>query len=428
VVFGRNQKMKIAVLSKSDSSSGGASRIATELVDQLLGSAHFTDHWTARQYLPSDHPLRPLYGDRLVVNIAIRLGHTLLRKAGAPELWPIERLNPALSTLRGYDIVHVHDISNSLAVQSLAWLAQHRPVIWTLHDCSPFTGGCLYPLDCVRFRNHCGQCPQKGAWPLRGLLDMTAAMHARKRRFASSTRFTAVAPSQWMANLAESSGFFPRPLVISNGIDLDVFRPMDKYQARQQLNLPIDRVLIAICANDLNEIRKGMRSALAVVREAQEIAPVVLMIGRQVATLKQEFPDLEIITSGLIMNRTDMARWYSAADLMLFCSLADNQPLTVMEAMACGTPVVGFETGGVPEIVDHGKNGWLVPTGEVANLAMRIIDILADRVRLRRWSEAAAIKAASEFGWERCLAAHIALYRSLLTGDQSLDKKSGATR
>ena len=263
--------MKIAVLSKSDASGGGASRVATELVDRLLASGYLADHWTARQYAPTHHPLKRLYGDRSLIDVTIRIGHAVLRRIGAPELWPVERFNSSLMALRSYDIVHVHDISNALAVQTLMWLARFRPLVWTLHDCSPFTGGCLYPLDCLRFQDHCGHCPQKGTWPLRGWLDMTAAMHAHKRSFAASTRFTAIAPSQWMVNLAESSGFFPRPSMISNGIDLDVFRPLDKYQARRQLDLPQNRVLIAICSNDLNEIRKGVRSALEIARAAQAI-------------------------------------------------------------------------------------------------------------------------------------------------------------
>lgn len=409
--------MRVAVISKADASGGGASRIATELVDQLLAAGYRADHWTARQYSPTGHPLRPLYGDRSVVNIPIRAGHTLLRKAGAPELWPIERLNPSLLALLSYDILHAHDITNALSVQTLGWLARHRPLVWTLHDCSPFTGGCLYPLDCVSYREHCGRCPQQGIWPLQGLVDFTEPMLARKRRFAATTRFTALAPSGWMADLAESSSFFPRPQIVSNGIDLSVFRPVAKDQARWQLDLPKDRPLIAICSSDLGDARKGTRIAFDLARAARDYSPLVLAIGRRDATLHQEFSGLEIRSSGFLTDRSTLALWYSAADLMLFCSLADNQPLTVMEAMACGTPVVGFATGGMPELVDQNENGWLASTGGVAALSTQILDILGDRERLRRWSEAAAAKAAREFGWERCLAAHVTLYQALLSGN-----------
>lgn len=424
MVVCNDQRMRIAVLSKADASGGGASRIATELVDQLLAAGYHADHWTARQYSPADHRLHPLYGNQSVRNIAIRFGHLLLRKVGAPELWPIERLNPALSALRSYDILHAHDITNALAVQTLAWLARYRPLVWTLHDCSPFTGGCLNPQTCVRFRDHCGRCPQQGIWPLQGLFDFTAPMLARKRRFAATTRFTPLAPSGWMADLAASSGFFPRPRVVSNGIDLSVFRPIPKDQARQRLDLPKDRPLIAICSSHLGDVRKGTRIAFDLARTARDCSPLVLAIGRRDATIQQDFSALDTRFSSYLTDRAILALWCSAADLMLYCSLADNQPLTVMEAMACGTPVIGFATGGIPELVDQDENGWLAPTGDVPALSKQILDILGDRGRLQRWSEAAAAKAAREFGWERSLAAHIALYQSLLGVNRSTGNTS----
>ncbi len=349
-----------------------------------------------------------------MVNSAVRAGHSLLRALGVPEGLAVEQINPDLVDLRDCDVIHVHDISNALAVDTLAWLARFRPLVWTLHDCSPFTGGCLHPMACLRFRARCGHCPGRGIWPLVGLFDGTPWMLAQKRRFARQARFVALAPSRWMADMAENSGFFPRPIVVSNGIDLGTFRPVPKDEARRRLGLPSGRLVLAVCSGDLFDTRKGIRQALAVARCAHVRAPLVLAIGTPSPAIVAELPDIDIHFTGFINDRTMLAVHYAAADLLLYCSYADNQPLTVMEAMACGTPVVGFATGGIPELVDHLENGFLVPTGDIAGLEREILAILGATTRLGEWSAAAAAKAQRLFGWGRCLAAHLDLYQSLI--------------
>lgn len=411
--------MKITVLSKADERGGGASRIASELVDHLLAAGRMAEHWVGRCYGEVGHPVRKLYGERRAIDILIRLGHLALRKAGAPELLAVERLNPALAGLLSADVIHAHDITNTVAVQTLRWLARHRPLVWTLHDCSPFTGGCLYPIGCERYRACCGQCPEWGQWPLVGAFDFTASLLRQKRRFTLSASFVPIAPSQWMADMAAESGFFPRPRVISNGIDLQTFRPEPKAAARRRLGWRTDRPVLAVCSGDLDDPRKGIRQALGVARAARVHDPLVLVIGRRTDAIIADFPDLDLFFTGFVTDRAALASYYCTADLLLFCSYADNQPLTVMESMACGTPVVGFATGGIPELVDHLENGLLVPTGDTAALEREMTTLLEAKTKLREWSAAAAEKAQRLFGWERCLAVHLDLYESLIeSGDR----------
>lgn len=405
--------MKLAVISKADSSGGGASRVATELVDHLLDAGADVCHWAARRYGEASHPIRRVYGDRPVVDYAVRLGHTLLRKIGAPELLPWERLNPGLRALLGADLIHVHDITNALAVDTLGWLARQRPLVWTLHDCSPFTGGCLFPRGCTAFQRRCGQCPEHGVWPLEGWFDLTGLLLAQRRRVLRQTRLWPVAPSRWMADMAARSGLLPPVTVIGNGIDLDSFRPSGKAAARRALGIDPQRTVLAICAGALADTRKGVPEALTVARAAAAYRPLVLAIGRPAPALAKAFPDLDLHFSGFVTDRRTLATNYAAADALLYPSSADNQPLTVMEAMACGTPVLGFDYGGIPELVRQDEHGWLVPTGAVDALVQATMGALADPNRLRRWGAAAAQRARQEFGWDRCLAAHLALYRSL---------------
>lgn len=265
---------------------------------------------------------------------------------------------------------------------------------------------------CLRSQDDRGHCPELGAWPLEEPLDLTGFLLAQRRRVLRGARLWPLARSRWMADMAASSWLLPPARVISNGIDLSQFRPIGKAAARRALGISPERRVLGICAGALADNRKGARKTLTVARAAASHQPLVLAIGRPAPGLQQAFPDLDPRFTGFLTDREALARSYSAADALLFPSSADNQPLTVMEAMACGTPVLGFATVGIPELFAQDEQGWLVRTGDLTALTDATLLALADPPRLRRWS--AAERARREFGWGRCLTAHLALYRSLL--------------
>lgn len=402
--------MKIAIISKSDHLGGGASRVATELADLLLQSKHTVAHWVARSKGHVNHRVYQLYGENQTLRYGIGIGHFMLRKLGAPELIPIERLNPCIQDLLKADLIHVHDITSAVSIKTLTWLAAQKPVVWTLHDCSPFTGGCIYPLDCDKFIHSCGNCPHHDEWPLNGLFDFTRILHAQKKYFAINSNFTTLAPSKWMADMAESSCFFPRPEIISNGIDLATFRPLSKRHLKERLGIDPNRPVIIICASNLADKRKGVQKALEVLHWSKKLNPFILAIGNVQPAIKHALVDFDVTFTGFLQTRLELARWYSAGDALLFFTSADNQPLTVMEAMACGTPIIGFDSGGMPELVSHLDNGYLIKREDFPCLKNNICEILSDRSALLRWSNNAALRASESFGYDKFLQAHLGVY------------------
>jgi glycosyltransferase involved in cell wall biosynthesis len=409
--------MKIAIVSKSGVTGGGASRIASELAgllgEQGILAGHYLVHYPGA--LPAD--THRMYGGNKVMRRSVYYAHRAFQKLGAPEAVPFELLSSVTrNKLLEADLIHVHDISDALSPLTLRWLAARKPLVWTLHDCSPFTAGCINPLSCEKFRSTagCHACPQHGTWPFHGLFDMTPLLQKQKRKFAMHSTFTGIAPCEWMADMAGSTSFFPRPRVISNGINLSVFKPTLKAEARGAMGIPTGRLVLAVCCSDLKDERKGMRVALEVLRTVRHLNPLVLAIGKASAEVQAELDGLEVRFTGYIRDREELARAYSAADALVYCVLADNQPLTVMEALACGTPVLGFATGGIPELVSSGVDGYLVPTGDHIGLAKALPGILEERATLALWSKRSADKAVEKFGYDRFLSAHVELYKELL--------------
>jgi glycosyltransferase involved in cell wall biosynthesis len=194
-----------------------------------------------------------------------------------------------------------------------------------------------------------------------------------------ASRLIAVSPSEWLAREARRSTLFRdfEVRVIPNGIDLHEFRPMDRNDARRRLNLPIDARIVLFVADLIADRRKGLRLLLKAFWEIRDIPGLLLVtLGRG------DYEGIALHASrhlGSLNDSEDLRAAYSAADAFAMPSLQDNLPNTILESMACGTPVVGFAAGGVSEAVLDGKTGLLAPTGNVGALAAALRCILDDR-------------------------------------------------
>lgn len=401
--------MQIAQISKADAFGGGASRVAEELSQLFRANGYVSHHWASWAGKGYDHrSVFPLYGR---FSREIRLAHMLVKKFGFPELIPFE-LAPLLRNNRiyNYDVVHFHDLSSAISPLTLRWLARKRPVIWTIHDCSPFTGGCLYPMDCEKFKSGCGSCPQIGQWPIDSYLDFTKITHRVKRSLHAQGSVVTVTPSQWMSDMAHSSGLFSEPpVVIPNGVDTQLYKPYDKKIARNDLGLPSDRRIILLSAGNLLDERKGTKYALEALSEIKDLAPFLLVVGLVDDNARKLLDKFDYHATGYIGDPARLALVYSAADLFLFCSLADNQPLVILETMAAGTPMVGFSTGGIPEMVEQDRSGYLVSQRDVPSLIGAIRRAFEGK-RLSEWARRARERAVSIYSFDRLLENHLALY------------------
>ena len=243
------------------------------------------------------------------------------------------------------------------------------PVVWTLHDAWPFTGGCHYPGECNRFRSGCGTCPQLGStyshdlsyWNLRAKRSHTAAVDHW------------ISPSKWLGKLAVSGGICTanQMSIVPNGVDGGVFRPNEYSPLRRKLNLESDVLILVAGAADLTEPRKGARLLPAVLQKIRQTINrkfVLVTFGgksRESAGIDGE----GIVSLGQLPREDMIVDVLSGSDLLLMPSLQDNLPNIAVEAQACGCPVVGFDSGGLNEIVESGSTGLLAPLCAPGDLA-----------------------------------------------------------
>lgn len=311
------------------------------------------------------------------------------------------------------DLIHLHWLGAGFCrIESLTRFT--APLIWTLHDSWPFTGGCHVPGSCERYRERCGACPVLGSSRDR---DLSRWTWRRKERAWRDLTLTLVAPSRWMADRARASALFRerRIEVIPNGIDTEIFRPLDKGAARRHLGLPPERPVILFGAvNALDDPNKGwtlLRPALELVARERPEAVAVVFGGLAPTTPP---PGLETVYLGRLEDDSALVAAYAAADVFVAPSLQESFCQTLLEAMACGTPTVAFRATGPLDLIEHGRSGYLAEPYEVADLANGLLWVLEDEGRRAALSGRARAKAVDEFALEAVASRYAQLYRELL--------------
>lgn len=278
------------------------------------------------------------------------------------------------------DVIHLHWVNQGML--SLADLRRilrsGKPVVWTLHDMWPFTGICHYAGDCDRYATHCHDCPLLYGGGSRK--DLSFRTFERKRKLYEGTRVTFVACSRWLGSLAGRSGLTRGQAVVHvpNAINTNLFKPRDRRTARERCRLPLDRKLLLFGSVKITDKRKGIDYLVAACRRVAETAPGlsrrlgVVVFGGEAEAYTTLFP-FPVYSMDYVASEKELVDIYNAVDLYVTPSLQDNLPNTIVEAMACGIPCVGFDVGGIPEMIDHLHNGYVAE--------YRSADDLADGIR-----------------------------------------------
>jgi glycosyltransferase involved in cell wall biosynthesis len=288
------------------------------------------------------------------------------------------------SIIKNADVIHLHWIHQGfLSLSSIKKLGKlNKPIVWTMHDMWAFTGGCHYSRGCENFRTECQCCPYlRKPSPH----DLSNETWRRKLELLSSLNITFVGCSNWIKELAKNSSLLKNFRVenIPNPIDSELFKPIGKTVARKKTNLPLEKKIILFGAMDVQDKRKGFEYLekslkLLLSQDPESIHTTeVLLIGKSNIDLSQLIP-YKVNQLGIIHSSEDMALAYSAADVFVLPSLEDNLPNMIMEAMSCGTPIVAFNTGGIPEMIDHKKTGFLADYKNEESLAEGIQFILSN--------------------------------------------------
>ena len=276
------------------------------------------------------------------------------------------------------DIIHLHWINQGFlslnGIQKI--LSSGKPVVWTMHDIWPATAICHYARGCCRYQNKCESCP---LLPRRSVSDLSAALWRRKNEILRKYHISFVACSRWLEGEAKKSALLKGQRVtnIPNPINSHVFCPSDKQQAREALGLPLDKHVILFVSQRVTDKRKGLDYLVeAVNRMAVQDASLkdntaIAVLGGHSEEVADLLP-LPVFPLGYVSDESKIVKVYNAADVFVLPSLEDNLPNTIMEAMACGVPCVGFNIGGIPEMIGHLKSGYVAKAADADDLARGI--------------------------------------------------------
>ncbi len=374
--------MKVLIISTYDT-GGGAAIAATRLMHAFQSAGHDVN-MAVRTRQGNDPAIFPVgshtgnrvrfYWERGVIYLHNRLSRHYL--------FDVSIANSGVSVtdlpeFRSADVIHLHWINQGmLSLEEVGKIvASGKKVVWTMHDMWAFTGICHHAAGCTRYETSCGNCPYLVAGSPN---DLSLKLFRKKQRAYAKGKITFVACSRWLRELAEKSPLtWGHEVVdIPNPIDTEVYFPMDKAMLRDKMCLPQKKKIVLFAAAKASDPRKGLEYLIQASHTlAQERDDLFFLIaGTESEAILNRLP-LPARSMGYIPPER-MPELYSAADLYITPSLQENLPNTIMEAMACGTPCVGFHIGGIPEMIDNGVNGYVAEYRNGDDLARGVAEVL----------------------------------------------------
>jgi glycosyltransferase involved in cell wall biosynthesis len=325
------------------------------------------------------------------------------------------------------DILHCHNLHGGyFDLRALAYLSHQTPTVLTLHDAWLLSGHCAHSFDCERWKTGCGNCPDLSIYPAIRR-DATAYNWQRKADVYKKSQLYVVTPCQWLMNKVDQSMLksgIVASKVIPNGVDLTIFHPADRAETREELGLPQDVTILLFAANGIRKnIWKDYNTLQSALKEISKTRAKILCIALGETTPPEHIGDVEIRFVPYQKDPQKVARYYQAADLYVHPTRADTFPNTVLEALACGTPVVASAVGGIPEQVVEEQTGFLVPVGDAHAMAERVLELLADKELRREMGERAADAAIRRFGLERMIEEYLTFYQQSLKQTDSIRRE-----
>jgi len=324
---------------------------------------------------------------------------------------------PQHSFYKETDIINFHNLHtgyfNYLAISKLT---ETKPAIFTLHDMWSFTGHCAYSYNCDRWTIGCGKCPYPDTYPTIKY-DNTSLEWKLKDWVYSKSRLTIVTPSKWLSEQAKKSMLNRFPIHhIPYGIDTEAYQPIDAEKCRDILGIAPNKKVLMFGAESLKDSRKGadlLVKALQNLPEAlkSEILLLTLGNGSEKTTDLVAIPTLNL---GYVSSDRLKSIAYSAADLFIFPTRADNLPLVLQESMACATPMVSFKIGGVADLVRPGITGYLAQPEDIQDFSNGIVQLLEDTELRKNLSDNCRKIAIKEYSLELQAKRYIELYKQVL--------------
>jgi glycosyltransferase involved in cell wall biosynthesis len=315
------------------------------------------------------------------------------------------------------DILNFHNLHtgyfNYLAIPRLT---EAKPTFFTLHDMWSFTGHCAYSYDCDKWKIGCGKCPYPDTYPAI-YRDNTRLEWKLKDWVYSKSNITIVAPSRWLTEQAKASMLNRFPIHhIPHGINTNAYQPLDPLLCRNLLGIPENKKVLLFGAESLKDSRKGgdlLLKALQMLPQSLKSETIILTFGSGGETIASQI-DTPTINLGYVSSDRLKSLAFSAADLFIFPTRADNLPLVLQESMASGTPMVSFDIGGVSDLVRHNITGYLAKPEDTQDFSNGIVNLLEDDQLRQTMSQNCRKIALEEYNLERQAKRYIELYQEVL--------------
>lgn len=414
--------MKVLLISTYDI-NGGAARSAYRLHEGLR-NIHVNSHMLVQEKFSQDNSI---IAPKLKLSQGIaRAKYTFealplkfyskLDKSSFSIQWLPDKVISQVTKIQP-NIINLHWIFGSfLQIETISKL--RYPLVWTLHDMCAFTGGCHYSCECQGYIKSCGTCPILGSSKN---LDLSRWIWKRKAKAWENLNLTIVSPSSWLAKCASSSSLFKNLRIekIPYGINTNKFKKINSNIARDILHLPQDKKLILFGSlKATSDKRKGFHLLQSAFQELSKTGLnyncELVIFGSSESENSPKF-GFKTHYLGSFNDDLSLALVYSAADVFVLPSLEDNLPNTVLEAIASGIPCVAFNIGGMPDMIEHQKNGYLAQPYEIEDLATGIAWVLESKERHQKLSYNAREKAEHEFALEIQAQRYISLYDEVIT-------------
>lgn len=413
--------MRVLIINTSEK-TGGAAIAARRLMEALKNNGikakmlvrdKQTDQLTVVQLKKSWLNVGKFVWERIVIWKANRFRQH--------ELFSVDIANTgtdvtALPEFQQADVIHLHWINQGmLSLRNIRQIIESgKPVVWTMHDMWPFTGICHYAGTCERYTAECHHCPL--LYGGGGKKDLAWHTFRKKKTLFDKTRITFVACSRWLEAMARQSVLLQGQIItnIPNAINTNLFKPHDKQEARKRCGLPADKKLLLFGSLKITDKRKGVDYLVKACEllnlhypEIKEQVGVVV-VGKQSQQAAGLLP-FPVYAMDYVSEEKKLVDIYNAVDLYVTPSLQDNLPNTIVEAMACGIPCVGFNVGGIPQMIDHLHNGYVAEYRSAEDFANGIRWALNEK-EYRKLSEEACRKAVTCYSEQTVARKYIDIY------------------
>jgi glycosyltransferase involved in cell wall biosynthesis len=387
---------------------GGAAKIAYLLKKEFEKRGHKASMFVGEKFSQDENVFllnnKKSFGGRLRRKLAFWLANDI-------EVFSSDKLLET-KEFKEADVVNCHNLhSYYFNLKTLAKIARLKPVIWTFHDMWPLTAHCAHSFD-GKVKDGFYQCPSLEIFPP---LAWHNEKHLEKIKEAiyRNSNFHIVTPSSWLKEKVVQTILKDKPIsLIYNGIDNRVFRPYSKEQSRQELGLPHGKkIILSVIKKGQSNPWKGadyLTKIIELLKNKKDVSFVCLG-GNSTDRIEK------VINIPYTKDRAELAKYYSAADILLYPSIADNCPLVVLEAMACGLPVVSFATGGIPELVEHKTSGYIAEyknTNDLKTGLEYLLNLSPEETEKMRF--VSTNKITENFTMEKMTDQYLSLYRTIL--------------